>query len=170
MNQITLSFFLLFLLVSQIIAQNYENLQQDITPCTSHKDKTTCTNVELSSGIYQCCLVATTAYTNYGAFSTSLCSIQVTPIKTFKEVMEMESTKALYKEIWGYVSNVVVPGASEGKTELEYTCRDGTASMRFGFDTYTSEELEVLNDDNHSLVISILFKMKNQQKKTVLKQ
>ena len=91
MNQITLSFFLLFLFISQIIAQNYENLQ-------SHKDKTTCTNVELSSGIYQCCLVATTAYTNYGAYSTSFCSVQVTPIKTFKEVMEMESTKALYKK------------------------------------------------------------------------
>ena len=151
MNQITLSFFLLFLLVSQIIAQNYENLQQDITTCISHNDKTTCTNVELSSGIYQCCLVATTAYTNYGAYSTSFCSVQVTPIKTFKEVMEMESTKALYKEIWGYVSNVVVPGASKGKTEMVYTCRDGTASMRFGFDTYTSEELEVLNDDNHCL-------------------
>ena len=98
MNQITLSFFLLFLLVSQIIAQNYENLQQDITTCISYKDKTTCTNVELSSGIYQCCLVETTAYTNYRAYSTSFCSVQVTPIKTFKEVMEMESTKALYKK------------------------------------------------------------------------
>ena len=109
MNQITLSSFLLFLLVSQIIAQNYKNLQQDITTCMSHNDETTCTNVELSSGIYQCCSVVTTAYTNYGAFSTSFCSVQVTPIKTFKEVMEMESSKALYKEIWGYVSNVVVP-------------------------------------------------------------
>ena len=84
--------------MSQIIAQNYENLLQDITTCVSHEDKTTCTNVELSSGIYQCCSVVTTAYTNYGASSTSLCSIQVTPIKTFKEVMEMESTKALYKK------------------------------------------------------------------------
>ena len=34
---------------------------------------------------------------------------------------------------------------------MVYTCRDGTASMRFGFDKYTSEELEVLNDDNHCL-------------------
>lgn len=90
MNQITLSFFLLFLFISQIIAQNYKNLQQDITTCISYNDKTTCTNVELLSGFYQCCLVATTAYTNYGAYSTSFCSVQVTPIKTFKEVMEME--------------------------------------------------------------------------------
>ena len=109
MNQITLSSFLLFL---------YENLLQDISTCMSHNDKTTCTNVELSSGIYQCCLVATTVYTNYGAYPISFCSVQVTPIKTFKEVIEMESTKALYKEIWGYVNNVVVPGAREGKTEM----------------------------------------------------
>ena len=85
MNQITLSFFLLFLFISQIIAQNYENLQQDITTCRSHKDKTTCTNVELSSGIYQCCLVATTAYTNYRAYSTSFCSVRLLQLRHLKK-------------------------------------------------------------------------------------
>ena len=53
---------------------------------------------------------------------------------------------------------------------MVYTCRDGTASMRFGFDTYTSEELEVLNDDNHCLSYFYSFQDEEPAKKTVLKQ
>lgn len=96
-------------------------------------------------------------YTNtrYGPFDFSLdsCSIQMKPIKLFNEEMERDTTKALYKEIYGYVINNVVTGVGvgESKTEMIFNCPDGTGTMRFGFDTYTSEEEKILKSDNHCL-------------------
>ena len=107
----------------------------------------------MTSGIYQCCKASITTYlpTSYSPTTITACSIQMTPIKIYKEEMERESTKALYKETWGYVVNNMVTGASSTKIETIYNCKDGTATMRFGFDTYTEEEIEILQRDEHCL-------------------
>lgn len=62
--------------------------------------------------------------------------------------MERETTKALYKEIWGYVTNNMIQSS---KIEMTYFCKDGTASTRFGFDTYTDEEIKILKSKNHCM-------------------
>ena len=147
---------LILMLCYQTLSQSYEEILKDSTKCYANENINTCTNVKLSLDNLQCCKVSTTTYTSYyysydNPYTISICSIQVAPIKIVQEELEKETTKALYKETWGYVTNSFAYGASNSKVEMVYSCEDGTATMRFGFDTYTNEEIEILQSDNHCL-------------------
>ena len=148
-------YLLLIILYNQILSQTNGQISEDISACQANKDTNTCSNVQLKSGIYQCCKVKYFIYTNtyYGPSSTNvnICSVQVKPIKTFNDEMSRDTTKALYKEIWGYVVYNVVTGAANSKQEMTFECADGTGTMRFGYDTYTNEEEEILKSDNHCM-------------------
>ena len=144
---------LIIMLGKQILTQYSEEIMLEAQTCFANKDLNTCSSVKLTSGIYQCCKASITAYLSTSSTSSTItsCSIQMPPIKLYKEEVERESTKAYYKEAWGYVVNNVVTGAAGGKVEKTYNCKDGTATMRFGFDTYTEEEIEILQSDEHCL-------------------
>lgn len=150
-----LYYFLYIIFCHQILSQINEEIMEDAQLCYANKDINTCASVKLNSEIYQCCKVSTKTYYNSyngpSSITINFCSIQVDPIKTFNEEMERESTKALYKEIWGYVVNNVVTSAENSKTEMTYDCKDGTGTFKFGFDTYTDEEIEILQSENHCL-------------------
>ena len=104
---------------------------------------------KLSSGVYQCCRVSTTTYYT----TVSICSVQVTPISTFKQMIEDKSFKALYKEISGYVIYGYTNSVSQEylKTKMEYQCKDGTATYLFAYDTYTNDEINVFKSGNHCM-------------------
>lgn len=138
-NQRTSFYLVIIMLGNQILAQYNNKIMNDIQTCIANEDTDTCSSTKLTSGIYQCCKLSETIYTP-SQYSISICSIQV-DIKLFKEEMERETTKALYKEIWGYVTNNMIQSS---KIEMTYFCKDGTASTRFGFDTYTDEEIQIL--------------------------
>lgn len=148
--------FLFIILCHQILSQIDEQIKEDAQKCRDNEDINTCTNVKLKSGIYQCCKATYTSYSNYYYSSSSsntlnLCLVQIDTIKTFNEEMERKSTKALYKEIWGYVVYSVVKPDVDSKIEMIYNCKDGTWAFRFGFDTYTDEEIEILQSENHCM-------------------
>ena len=151
MNQRILYYLLIIILLNQTLAQAYDEIIKDSTSCTSHQDRNTCSSVKLSSGIYQCCRVDTTTFI-YGEHSASMCSIQIKPIKILQEELEKETTKALYKEMWGYIFYSHGPSTiSIMKALLNYDCIDGKATVKFGFDTYTNEEIKILQSENHCM-------------------
>ena len=93
-----LNYLLIISLLSQIYSQNYQQMYNDIELCMENNNINNCTNVKMTSGVYQCCKLRTISYyTDY-----TFCSVQVTPISLFKEQMEDKTTKALFKEIFGY--------------------------------------------------------------------
>lgn len=150
MNQRISFYLIIIILFNQVLSQNFEQIMDDSQKCIAHQDKNTCSSVKLTSGIYQCCKLFQYVYNPSYPFSNSICSIQINPIKAFNEEMEKETTKALFKEIWGYALYNMGAG-SNMKMEMTYTCKDGTASMKFGFDTYTDEEKEILRSENHCM-------------------
>jgi len=124
-------------------------MYNDIELCMENKNINNCTNVKMTSGVYQCCKVRTISYyTDY-----TFCSVQVTPISLFKEQMEDKTTKALFKEIFGYSLYNVDYNVDQNylKMKMDYNCKDGNATYLFGYDTYTNEEIKVLKSDNHCL-------------------
>lgn len=150
MNQRISFYLIIIILFNQILSQNYEEMMEDSQKCFAHQDTNTCSSVKLTSGFYQCCKMFQYIYVPSYPISNLGCSIQINPIKAFNEEMEKETTKALFKEIWGYAIYNFGAGTSM-KMEMTYTCKDGTASMKFGFDTYTDEEKEILGSENHCL-------------------
>ena len=148
-NQRIISYLVLFSLFCQIIPQNYQAITNDISLCLANNDENTCSNVKLSSGVYQCCKVTTINYYT----SLSFCSVQVTPISLFKQMMEDKSTKAYYKEISGYVIYGLANSANQEylKNKMEYQCKDGTATYLFAYDTYTNDEINLFKSGNHCM-------------------
>ncbi len=148
------SFLLIYvMLFSQILNKKYEDIIDDTIKCTSHLNTDTCPSVELSLNLLQCCKVEMTVYIGEEIISTStMCSVAINPIKTYQEELEKDTTKALFKEMWGYSlynPNSGIP--SSMKTLTDYTCKDGSFSLKFGFDTYTDDEIEILKGGNHCL-------------------
>lgn len=149
LNQRIISYLVLLSLFCQIIPQNYQAISNDISLCLANDNTNTCSNVQLSSGIYQCCKVISTTY----GYSYSFCSVQITPISSFKQMIEDKSTKAYLKEISGYVMYGIAGGVSQNnlKTKIEYQCKDGTATYLYGYDTYTDDEINLFKNGNHCL-------------------
>ena len=83
-----------------------------------------------------------TLYIGEEIISTStMCSVAINPIKTYQEELEKDTTKALFKEMWGYSlynPNSGLPSSMKSLTD--YTCKDGSFSLKFGFDTYTGPD------------------------------
>jgi hypothetical protein len=163
-NQVVLYYLLIISFFTQIFSQNYDALLEDTITCMGNENTNNCTSVKLSSGVYQCCKLKTTTYSS----DYSLCSVQVTPISTFKNYLELKSTKALFKEIFGYViyntsytynydysSNTYTYNydyySNYLKIKMDYICKDGNATLKFGYDTYTNSEISVLQSSNHCL-------------------
>ena len=144
---------IIIMLFIQIYTQtlDLDSLTEDIKLCQAHQDKTSCKSVQLNSGYYQCCKMTTSV----SSFSVSLCSAQITPISEYKRLMEMESTKAIFKESFGIVKYGY--GYSQGinadsiKSTLTYDCADGQVTTELGYDTYTEEEIDILESDEHCL-------------------
>ena len=147
------SFLLIYvMLFSQILNKKYEDIIDDTIKCTSHLETNTCPSVELSLNLLQCCKVAITIYNGEQIYTNIMCSVAVNPIKTFQEELEKATTKALLKEMWGYSlynPNSAVP--SSLKTITDYSCKDGSFSLKYGFDTYTDDEIEIFKGRNHCL-------------------
>ena len=150
-NMRIIYYLVLISLLSEIFPQSMEEIRKDTSLCTSNTNTNTCSDVKLSSGVYQCCKVTTTTFYS----SLTLCSIQVTPISTFKKLMEDKSTKALYKEISGYVLygylNLNSVNQEYYRVKMNYECKDGTAQYLFGYDTFTNDEIKVFQGENHCM-------------------
>ena len=92
-------FIILLLFFIQVSSQSTEQVQNDLFLCMSHIDTSTCSDVKLSTSYMQCCSVETTMYRT----SYTQCSLHANPIGPFKQLMELPSTKAINKEIYGYI-------------------------------------------------------------------
>ena len=146
---------IVILLFIQVYPQNVdmEKLMEDIKLCKEHTDKTSCSTVQLHSGYYQCCKTTISVV----GHTISSCSAQITPISEFKRLMEMPSTKAIFKESFGIVKYGLHYGSSPDstKTTMTYDCADGQVTTKFGYDTYTEEEIDILQSDEHCLYYAL---------------
>mgnify|MGYP006873135660 CR=1 FL=1 len=144
---------IIIILFIQISSQtkDLEKLSTDIQLCMQQKDTTSCSSVNLYSGYYQCCKLSSLI----AGYSYSACSVQMTPITEFKRFMEMASTKAIYKESFGFSKYNLA--YSQGlnpdsiKMRMTYDCADGQLITEFGYDTYTQEEIDILQSEEHCL-------------------
>jgi len=144
---------IIIMLLIQIFSQNLDinALSEDNKLCMQHTDKTSCSSVQLKSGYYQCCKLSS----YFAGFSDSICSPQITPISEFKRIMEMASTKAIYKESFGIVKYRIEYGQGVDPDSIKFTmtydCVDGKVTTKFGYDTYTEEEIDIFQSDEHCL-------------------
>jgi hypothetical protein len=149
-NRLILCCLLIISFLSQIFSQSNDALLKDISLCMKNNNTKNCTNVRLTSGVYQCC--------NVNVYSSvvfqSICSVQITPISEFIKFMETGSIKALYKEIFGYIiyhnslNSTIIDYI---KFKADYVCKDGNTTIKFGYDTYSDSEINVLQSENHCL-------------------
>ncbi len=144
---------IIIILFIQISSQtiDMEKLAKDIQLCQQQKDTTSCSSVNLYSGYYQCCKVSSLT----AGYSFSFCSPQITPITEYKRFMEMASTKAIYKESFGiskyYLAYSQGLDPDSIKMRMTYDCADGQVITEFGYDTYTQEEIDILQSEEHCL-------------------
>ena len=143
---------IIIILFIQISSQDLDldELIKDSNLCTQHKDTTSCSSVQLHSGYYQCCKTNITV----AGMSISSCGPQMTPISEYTRVMEMPSIKAIYKESFGiakYHNDNEVINPNNIKMTTTYECPDGQVTTKFGYDTYTDEEIDILQSDEHCL-------------------
>ena len=146
-NKSFLYYALIILLFNQIISQTSEEMQSDEMLCMA-SDEDSCTNVQLNSGVYQCCKI-----TGGNSLATYTgCQVQMTSISAYKEQIENKATKALIKEMFGYTFyNGNSQSVELSQLKYEYNCKDGNATLLYGYDTYTDDEINVLKSENHCL-------------------
>ena len=148
---------IIIMLLIQIFSQDLDinDISEDLKLCTPQSDKTSCSSIQLKSGYYQCCKV--TSYVI--GHSVSFCSPQMTPISEFNRIMEMASTKAILKESFGIVKygNKYGQGVNPDsiKMTMTYDCVDGKVTTKIGYDTYTEEEIDIFQSDEHCLDYSL---------------
>ena len=147
---VSIVFIILFIQISSQ-ALDIEKIRKDSELCQAHKDKNSCTSVRLYSGFYQCCK-ATTEFLDQ---SLSFCSVQVPQISEYNKVLELKTTKAIFKETfgitkyrYGYEHNL---NPDDIKMRMAYECANGKILFEFGYDKYTQEDIEILQSDEHCL-------------------
>ena len=146
-HKVTFGIFLAILFI-RISSLDSEAIKKDISLCSNNKNTNTCSSVHLYTGYYHCCkLTSETVFS-----SISFCSALFIGIN---KIWELKTTKALNKEIfgitkyrYGYEHDL---NPDYIKLRLIYECIDGKSINEFGYDTYTSEDIEILQSDEHCL-------------------
>lgn len=139
---------ILVILFIQIFSQDLEAIKKDLSLCNANINKNTCTSVRLYSGYYKCCKLTTETILG----TVSFCSAQVPELI---KVLELKTTKAINKEAfgitkyrYGYEHNL---NPNDIKMRTIYECSDEKSIIEYGYDAYTSEDIEILRSDEHCL-------------------
>jgi hypothetical protein len=133
------------------------HLQMDyIQMCIdSPTDEDSCLSVSLGSQYYQCCVLTLTTPSNI----SEVCTLS-SPVEEMEKELASGRAKASMKELYGYTKYDMLsydPNSElfeELKVIYNYKCKDGELSFRYGYDTYTEEEIKILRSEKHCLVYS----------------
>jgi hypothetical protein len=168
--------FYLFLLLAKFAlfddsTQNYEDYinnlpgMKEMNKCieVGKENINQCTSTTFDND-FQCCVldIAYAYPQQYTNRSERSCVALNGTIDLLKAVYEDKKYKALLKEIFGFIRYglyyidydnngkkiYLSPNLAHNQT---YNCKDGTYKMSFGYETYTENELKILDSDTHCL-------------------
>ena len=129
------------------------SLYTDIQNCANHKDLSTCPDVAMKSGYYQCCRFHTSiqVYNSYyrryeDSVSQDICNVWV-PFDYSDE--QIESMQKSYQEAVTFLTlnyNYHIP-----IIQNTYTCPKKNVTFNIGKGSFTDEEIEIMKDENYCL-------------------
>jgi len=116
----------------------------DTINCGEADTKDQCLAIINPEKYYQCCYVITkTDFLN-----SESCSKYPKVIETYQKITKSSQYKACLKELYGvYLYN----GNPDIKSKMNINCNNGELTISLGYDTYTKNEQNILENENHCL-------------------
>ena len=129
------------------------SLYTDIQNCANHKDLSTCPDVAMKSGYYQCCRFHTSiqVYNSYyrryeDSVSQDICNVWVAFDYSDEQIESMQKS---YQEAVTFLTlnyNYHIP-----IIQNTYTCPKKNVTFNIGKGSFTDEEIEIMKDENYCL-------------------
>ena len=147
--KINLLVLLLFIgLCSSISLQNSK--KEDSKKCKAITDTNTCKLFQFTSNDLQCCqYVIKMKRTDGKQGDTKECYSLTKPIDITKDYYNTKQGQAIFKEGIGYGLKQYFDQISE--LEINFDCNDGVFNKKFFISDYNSDEISILNSDEHCL-------------------
>ncbi len=129
------------------------SLYTDIMNCANHEDLSTCPDVAMKSGYYQCCRFHTKiqVYNSYyrryeDSVSQDICNVWVAFDYSDEQIESMQKS---YQEAVTFLTlnyKYYIP-----IIQNTYTCPKKTFTFNIGKGSFTDEEIEIMKDENYCL-------------------
>ena len=141
----------------------YELMEMEDKCSEADEDIDQCLSITLNNNYYQCCILTITSINEREReVNEETCMVTAGDISMFEKVYNDNMFKAQIKEIFGYIKYGIyfidddgeknyIADESTFKFKQKYECKDGVAEYSFGYDTYTSTEIENFESNNHCL-------------------
>ena len=129
------------------------SLYTDIMNCANHEDVSTCPDVAMKSGYYQCCRFHTSiqVYNSYyrryeDSVSQDICNVWVAFDYSYEQIENMQKS---YQEAVTFLTlnyNYYIP-----IIQNTYTCPKKTFTFNYGKGSFTDDEIAIMKDENYCL-------------------
>ena len=130
-----------------------DSIQKDIMNCIMNEDTSTCSQVSMKSGIYQCCTTKTSTklynsyYNTYQNSETlDMCNIWISQDFTQDQIDSMQGTYQEALTFFSIVYNVHIPDY-----KIEYICPKNSYTLNYGQGSFTQEEIDIIKSENYCL-------------------
>ena len=140
---------------------DYLQLNEKCGDAEDNKDQ--CLSVNLNNNAYQCCMITiTTTNSDRDDEKSSSCTISISDTSLLTKVYNDAMFKAQIREIFGYLKYGLYFIDEDGEKDYlddestfkfseYYECKDGTAEYKFGYETYSKEDLAIFDSGAHCL-------------------
>ena len=123
----------------------------DVMNCINNKDTSTCSQVPMKSGIYQCCRTRISikyyssyynSYQNGGIHD--MCNIWISQDFTQDQIESMQGSYQEALTFFSIVYNLHIPDY-----KIEYTCPKNSYTLNYGQGSFTQEEIDIIKSENY---------------------
>lgn len=117
--------------------------------CINNKDTSTCSQVPMKSGIYQCCRtrISGSYYNSYqNGWIHDMCNIWISQDFTQDQIESMQGSYQEAITFFSIVYNLHIPDY-----KMEYTCPKNSYTLNYGQGSFTQEEIDIIKSENYCL-------------------
>ena len=117
--------------------------------CFNNKDTSTCSQVPMKSGIYQCCRtrISSSYYNSYqNGWIHDVCNIWISQDFTQDQIESMQGSYQEAITFFSIVYNLHIPDY-----KIEYTCPKNSYTLNYGQGSFTQEEIDIIKSENYCL-------------------
>ena len=121
----------------------------DVMNCINNKDTSTCSQVPMKSGIYQCCRtrISSFYYNSYqNGWIYDMCNIWISQDFTQDQIESMQGSYQEAITFFSIVYNLHIP-----YFKIEYTCPKNSYTLNYGQGSFTQEEIDIIKSENYCL-------------------
>ena len=129
------------------------SVEADVMNCINNKDTSTCSQVPMKSGIYQCCRTRITIkyYSSYynsyqNGWIYDMCNIWISQDFTQDQIESMQGSYQEAITFFSIVYNLHIPNY-----KIEYTCPKNSYTLNYGQGSFTQEEIDIIKSENYCL-------------------